>query len=697
MVQQLTDIIDLDERGIRMLIERGNIDRDYYTYVSGKGRGGKVLKIDGMGLPEPYRTQYIEHLENEQIEKHREQSPLPDWAFEYAIARLDVVRLLKKELKRAAEEGRPATPVYDETADMYNSGHVLEGAFNIIGKTSGITLRRWRDAYLKASRKGGDIIEALAPNYNTNKGRRSVPQWYRDMLLEILLHPNCILVARAIKIVNMKLRKNGKEIPCSNRTAQRWAKDYKKKNKDRWVLMREGRKALNDKVMPYLERDWNLLKVGEVLIADGHELNFDVKHPITGKAHRPTLICFYDGRSRFPVGVSIMPTENTDNISEALADGIHTLGKFPDSVILDNGRAFGARHFTATDFDDAGIAGIYERYGILMHTTLAYHGQSKPIEPFFNQLNERFSKLLPTYRGSSIETKVARLKRNEKEHVKAYQEQVGDWLPEISEVVAAIKHWAWNQYGQESHSGLKKGETPASVMEAGQGPGVPIHRLMDLMLRAKQVRPRRARFRLEGIVYENWDALTGWEEPVVVRYSRNIPDKVFVFDHSVNPPRFMCQAHAVQAVHPLEKLTGDDGEFDPTIRYRLDQRKKLMKRAQKASDELGKLDEDMVGLPIGRQLPDGLKELPDATPNERDRTIEIEPVQVDEDDTPQLFDHPYQRFEHIAGLDPKEITGQDRQFLAEFIETDTYQDLYAEKHAVWVEKILNDNQNEEGI
>ena len=84
-----------------------------------------------------------------------------------------------------------------------------------------------------------------------------------------------------------------------------------------------------------------------------------------------------------PVGLSIMPTENTDNISEALADAVRTLGKFPDAVILDNGRAFKSKHFTKSpEFYDSGLAGIYERYGIMTHFTKPYHSQSKPIEPF---------------------------------------------------------------------------------------------------------------------------------------------------------------------------------------------------------------------------------------------------------------------------------------------------------------------------
>lgn len=702
-VEALTDILDIGESALLKMVKRGNIDEKYYRYVRGIGRGGKKLQINPEGLPEPYKLKWFQHQESVQIKKHEGSSELPGWALEKAKARLDVMHLLEKERKRAKAEGRNLTPIYDEAADLFNSGHVLEGAFKMLGKISGYSIQqRWWPTYKKASRRGEDVIAALAPNYNSPTGHPSVPEWYRKLLLKVLLHPNCITPTRAVKIVNLKLRQDSKEAPCSLRSSQRWISSYKEENQDRWELIRHGKKALVDRVLPYLDRDWNLLKVGQVLIADGHVVNFDVKHPRTGKAHRPILICFYDGRSRFPVGFSLMPTENTDNISEALADAVHTLGKFPDAVILDNGRAFKGKFFTnSPEFYDAGLAGLYERHGIIAHFTKPYSGQSKPIEPFWNQLNERFSKMLPTYRGSSIDKKVPRLKRNEKAHKKAYDQQVGDWLPTIREVLQALKDWSEDIYGVEAHSGLEEGETPLSVLEAGKGPGVEWYQILDMVLHAKQVTPRRARFKLEGIVYQNWDVLTGYAKPVLVRYTRMVPDKVWVFEKKKEGPKFMCIARAFEAVHPLEKLTGEDGEFDPTIRERLKQRKRLEKRALRDAEELRKMDDGMTE-PIGRLLPlngDNDKDyeigrLPDATPDNREEGTEIQPLQynIEEEEAQedQYFEYAYERFEHVAGKDKAEIDDKDIAFLRYFTKSNSYEDLYAKEHAEWVDPLISD-------
>lgn len=64
---------------------------------------------------------------------------------------------------------------------------------------------------------------------------------------------------------------------------------------DKWVLHREGEKAFNDKVAPYIERDASLLEAGDVLIADGHTLNFQVINPFTGKPQRAAMSVFLIG------------------------------------------------------------------------------------------------------------------------------------------------------------------------------------------------------------------------------------------------------------------------------------------------------------------------------------------------------------------------------------------------------------------
>ena len=95
----------------------------------------------------------------------------------------------------------------------------------------------------------------------------------------------------------------------------------------------------------YIERDISKLEVGDVLIADGHTLNFQVINPFTGKPTRATLVGFLDWKSTALVGYEIMMSENTQCIASALRNAIINLGMIPKVVYQDNGKAFKAKYF----------------------------------------------------------------------------------------------------------------------------------------------------------------------------------------------------------------------------------------------------------------------------------------------------------------------------------------------------------------
>lgn len=94
-----------------------------------------------------------------------------------------------------------------------------------------------------------------------------------------------------------------------------------------------------------------MLDVGDILVADGHKLAFQVISPFTGKPCRATLVGFLDWKSTALVGYEIMLEENTQCIASALRNAIINLDMIPKVVYQDNGRAFRAKYFT----DDKGF------------------------------------------------------------------------------------------------------------------------------------------------------------------------------------------------------------------------------------------------------------------------------------------------------------------------------------------------------
>ena len=209
-----------------------------------------------------------------------------------SLARLDIVKALLNYRKRFTTK-KEADSMF---LDLYNSGMYLPKVFKFIGTISIGTLHRWVKSYERY-----ENAECLVPQYKFNKQgeyNTILTDEMKHILLRFLLHQNKFNYGKAIKLTKEILRKQGYEnLPC-DLTFKRYAENFRKNNYAEWVLKREGMKAYHDKVEPYIERDISKIEVGDIIIADGHVLNFQVINPFTGKPTRATLVGFLDWKTK---------------------------------------------------------------------------------------------------------------------------------------------------------------------------------------------------------------------------------------------------------------------------------------------------------------------------------------------------------------------------------------------------------------
>lgn len=273
----------------------------------------------------------------------------------------------RMNIVKAALEHRNKYPSIKEAdaefLDLYNSGLYLPKAYEFLGRISIGTLRR----YIQAYKKTGNA-ESLIPQYKiTKQGEYNsiLDDNMKKVLLVLLLHQNKFGYNTAIRLAKQVLIKKGYDEDAlpSNITFKRFAEHFRRNHYAEWVLRREGMKAYHDKVEPYIERDISKIEVGDVLIADGHVLNFQVINPFTGKPTRATLVGFLDWKSTALVGYEIMMTENTQCIASALRNAILNLGIIPKVVYQDNGKAFKSKFFQNADFDEGIFNGVYANLG----------------------------------------------------------------------------------------------------------------------------------------------------------------------------------------------------------------------------------------------------------------------------------------------------------------------------------------------
>ena len=96
----------------------------------------------------------------------------------------------------------------------------------------------------------GQYKYSTRKEYNT-----SLNEEQRKIFLQILLSPNSFSIGKSISLTKQILKERGYEILPKDVTFRRFAVWFRDTNYDKWVLAREGMKALKDKVEPYIVRN----------------------------------------------------------------------------------------------------------------------------------------------------------------------------------------------------------------------------------------------------------------------------------------------------------------------------------------------------------------------------------------------------------------------------------------------------------
>lgn len=420
--------------------------------------------------------------------------------------------------------------------------------YKLIGKVSFKSVERWKKDYEKSGRD----YRVLALKYKKEK-QTSVPPEQAEVLIKLFLNPNQPPISEVVRMAMDLFQMKNHNVILSEHTYRRFIDKWSLEHYADVVFYREGEHALDDKVMPFIERDYDRIEVGDIIVADGHVLNFEIINPFTGKPKRMMLILFFDMKSSFPLGWEISPSENVLSIAVAFRRSIMRLGKYPKVVYLDNGRAFGAKYFQGNDFSE--IIPLFERLNIKTITAIPYHAQSKTIERFFRSFAE-LERLLPTYTGTSIELQPPRLNRGEKLHTKIFEKMMHGTSLNILQAHQAVAFWFDRYTERMQQDGHLKGQRPVDLFEKGRGPGIDKKELVYLMMTDKVTTIYRNGIKILGISYWN-EALFGMRCEVLVRYDLVENESIYVYDVE---GQFICEAKRLDKVHPAAGILGDESD-----------------------------------------------------------------------------------------------------------------------------------------
>ena len=638
-------------RSIRIAIQKGK-----YIAREVKVNGGTSYEI----LYSSLEPEIQERLEDEEIKStalipvENKINFISENAKMNALARVDIVTALMN-IRTKYPTKKEADDVF---LDLYNSGLYLPQIFKFVGTISIGTLHRWVKAYENYGTKG------VLPQRKTNQlveYNSKLNEEMKKVFLTYLLHPNKFSIGKSISLTKHILEKRGYEdIPC-NLTFRRFAEHFKRQNYSKWVIMREGEKAYHDKVEPYIERDISKLEVGDVLIADGHVLNFQVINPFTGRPTRATLVGFLDWKSTALVGYEIMMTENTQCIASALRNAILNLGVIPKVVYQDNGKAFKAKYFQHIDFDESGFNGVYASLGIKSVFAKPYNARAKVIERFFKEFQEEFEKMMISYCGSSIENKPAWMKRGEKLHRELHRKMTKDYIPTVREIIKYID--CWIDYHNSKICPNDENKTIKEMLQQVEKQDIDKNILNDLMMKTEVRTINRGEITFLGLHFRN-DFLIDLREKVFIRYSLFDLTKVYVY--SVKG-EFLCIAKQVEKVHPMANHLGTVKDME-----------EFKQQIQKQKRQFNKAKKEFL-----KYFPAEKTEVLEIEPEEK--VIEIEPHKTEkkrhltERETQMnipIFSSNYEKYEWL--MQHGCTYPEQRKWLADYIRSDEYINLYGD-------------------
>lgn len=573
----------------------------------------------------------------------------PEKAKQNALAKLDLIRKWQ-EFRRKAVNKLQAD--YD-FVKLHNSSNSY--LFSILGKISRGSLHRW-----KASLDGTEDYTRLIPNYkyvSVNEYRTCLTDEEIKIFMGLLLHPNRICIGKAIALTKYKLKEQGQSFIPADITFRRYAKWFKDNNYDKWVLARDGEKALSDKVEPYIKRDASLLDVGDILVADGHKLAFQVINPFTGKPCRATLVGFLDWKSTALVGYEIMLEENTQCIASALRNAIINLDMIPKIVYQDNGRAFRAKYFTDDKgFGELGFYGLYAKLGIETVFARPYNARSKVIERFFKEFQEGFEKLMPSYVGSSIINKPAYLKRNEKFHSNLHN----DYIPTIEETIKMIDMWLKFKNSQPCTNAPNM--TIAEVLENRNKQNIDKSLLDDLMLAIEVKTIQRNGVRFLNCDYFD-ERLYGLRGKVLVKYNLFDLTNVKVFTPK---GEYLCTAERVTETHPMAKILGTVEDLED-YKQKIQKQQRLKRKTINSVKKL--LTNDEIKLIEARSNQEEMENSNNFQKEFKARSNGVHKINNGEKSLP-IFKNNSEKYEYLIKHNPSDT------WIAKFKQTKEYKLLY---------------------
>ena len=489
---------------------------------SSTGQGGRKMEILLESLPEQAQKAY----RNEQGESLTVFNT--DYAFTKAQRKKGELRAL------AVTEYRKYTRIMNKKGITRKTEIMKDfvANWNTEHPTFQITSKSLYD-WMKKSKTGK--AEKLADKRGGyNRGQSSIPLKYQKIFTSLYLHQTKPSLESCFRETQMQANLNGDLIPG----IKAFRLFVNNMDEARVIRAREGKKAFEDKCMPYTERDYSELKPNEWWVSDHHLWDVFVRVPDNKggwKLERPWGSYWMDMRTR-KIMSSIIRTEspNSDIVLCSFGLGVEHFG-IPNGVRLDNGKDYKARdmfypegHYIVSEEDEEEIfSSLASNLQIDVTYAIPYNAKAKPIERVFNTFEEQLGKNYASYAGSNAKKRPEDLK----------DLNIMDVIT-LEEFIRQHNQYVYEIYNETSHSGdAMYGKSPNQVYA-----DIPFtirkvskEVLYFSLMRVKGTRTvHRNGITFEGIHFYHSNCINYINKKVTARYDPTRPEILYIFDINEN-------------------------------------------------------------------------------------------------------------------------------------------------------------------
>ena len=415
-------------------------------------------------------------------------------------------------------------------------------------KVSARSLLEWTTLYQRNDTANGRLA-ALAPK-PTRTEKPLMSYGWLAYFMQFHCRPSAPKLAHSYEqfadwwLANMAVN----DLPSIDQVRRVW-------NKLPEMMRERGRKtgAAYKALLPYVKRDWDALRPGDVWIGDGHSFKAKVAHPVHGRPFKPEVTVIIDGCSRMAVGFSVSLAESCVAVSDALRIGIKHFGA-PLMYYSDNG---GGQTGKTIDHE---ITGLTARLGIHHETGLPGNPQGRGIiEHLWPNTLIKLAREYETFTGAGMDSSTKNLMYRKLESAFNAQEQGRELTDEQRRYKAKLPSWpqflndvaaCLDAYNKRAHSSLPKTSDglhycPRDYYAARMAAENLTAELLseaelDMMFRPQEIRKvQRGWLDLFNNQYFSADLAAYNKDEVRVAYDLDDAESVLVYDMD---GKFLCKA-----------------------------------------------------------------------------------------------------------------------------------------------------------